>query len=355
MSTAADAPDPRDAPEALRPAAPRGLLRHLLHQQGWRKPQHTLQQWFESRLPRTDNLHLTQRNVYILPTRPGWMLGVTLLVMLVGSINYQLNLGYLLTFLLAGAAVIGIHVCHGTLRGLVLKIQAPQPCFAGGAARLDVTLINERKHPRYGLGVALATAPEWSFIDVPAQGSATVDVGWSPPVRGRHPLPTFMVETRFPLGTFRVWTVWRPAASVLVYPQPEAHPPPLPPGKPRASGQAASVRAAHNGEFDGVRAYRRGDPLKAVVWKRVAQAVARGSSDLVSRDTAQAHSQHELWLDWAETGTADPELRAARLTAWVLWADRLGLDYGLRLPQIELPPHQGGAHRLQCLEALALC
>jgi hypothetical protein len=67
---------------------------------------------------RSDTLELTQRNVYIVPTRAGWMLGATLLVLLVASINYQLNLGYLLTFLLAGSVAVGMHVCHATLRGL---------------------------------------------------------------------------------------------------------------------------------------------------------------------------------------------------------------------------------------------
>ena len=62
-----------------------------------------LQSWFENRLPLTDSVTLTQRTVYILPTRPGLMLGLTLLTLLVASINYQLNLGYLLTFLLAGS------------------------------------------------------------------------------------------------------------------------------------------------------------------------------------------------------------------------------------------------------------
>ncbi|HVE54213.1 MAG TPA: DUF58 domain-containing protein, partial [Ramlibacter sp.] len=68
-------------------------------------------QWWQARLPLTDTMALTQRNVYILPTRPGFMLGATLLVLLVGSINYQLNLGYLLTFLLAGSAIVGMYVC----------------------------------------------------------------------------------------------------------------------------------------------------------------------------------------------------------------------------------------------------
>ena len=329
----------------------------------WRAPRQWLSagltRLLAARTPRTDHLVLTQRNVYILPTRPGWMLGVTLLVMLVGSINYQLNLGYLLTFLLAGAAVVGVHVGHGTLCGLALKLAPPAPCFAGASARLAVELISTRRSPRHGIGLAVAPAHhtaalEWAHVDVPAQGSTHLTLGWQPPRRGRHPLPNLAAETRFPLGTFRVWSVWRPAATVLVYPQPETHPPPLPPASPKAGTAAAAHTSARQGEWDGVRAYRRGDPLKAVVWKRAAQAMARGSADLVSRAQAD-HSPHELWLDWRATGTADAELRAARLTAWVLQADQLGLDYGLRLPHTTLPPAQGSPHRLHSLEALALC
>jgi uncharacterized protein (DUF58 family) len=44
----------------------------------------------------------------------------------------------------------------------------------------------------------------------------------------------------------------------------------------------------------------------------------------------------------------------SRLTAWVLAADRAGLDHGLRLPGLEFAPAGGPAHRRQCLEALAL-
>ena len=44
------------------------------------------------------------------------------MVLLLASINYQLNLGYLLTFLLAGSGVVAMHVTHGTLRGLTLHL-----------------------------------------------------------------------------------------------------------------------------------------------------------------------------------------------------------------------------------------
>jgi uncharacterized protein (DUF58 family) len=305
-----------------------------------------------TRLQPSDSSFLTQRNVYILPTRAGWMLGATLLVLLLASINYQLNLGYVLTFLLAGCVVVGMHVGHATLRGLSLQLVAPEPAFAGSAASVTVQLHSQRKTPRYGIGVALLGTQQWSWTDVGPQGSARVHIVFHPQQRGLQAVPALAAETRFPLGTFRVWTVWRPSARLLVYPAPETHAPPLPPGEPSAGG-AHSAQRQHSGEFDGVRAYRRGDPLKTVVWKKVAKA-----GQLVSRDSQQAQ-RFELWLNLQQTGSfaggmATLEQRLARLCAWVLAAERLELRYGLRLPGGDIAPGSGAAHQRACLSALAL-
>ena len=329
----------------------------------WRK----LQSWFESRLPLTDSVTLTQRTVYILPTRPGMMLALTLLTLLVASINYQLKLGYLLTFLLAGSALVGMHVCHGTLRGLAMHLIAPGAHYAGASTAFDINLTNNRRSIRYGIGLSVLNASEtkhkrrhWAWTDVPAQGSSLVQIAFTPARRGLHRLPTLTAETRFPLGTFRVWTVWRPAAQMLVYPAPELHAPPLPAGVPRAGGAAAAMKAQSSGEFDGVRGYRRGDPMKLVVWKKALTALTaseQSSSEgggLIVRDTQQAQ-QNELWLDFMQAGSGDVERKLSRLCAWVLQAERLGLVYGLRLPAREIKPASGEAHKRQCLEALALC
>jgi uncharacterized protein (DUF58 family) len=329
--------------------------------------QNRFHKWFENRLPMTDHVTLTQRTVYILPTRPGLMLGVTLLILLVASINYQLNLGYLLTFLLAGSALVGMHVCHGTLRGLSMNLVAPSAQYAGAITAFDVRLSNDKGSIRHGIGLSVLNPPKgqsknaspdhWSWADVPAQGSSTVQVAFKPEQRGRHRLPALTAETRFPLGTFRVWTVWRPAAQVLVYPAPEPHAPPLPPGEPRSGGAANAAHAQNTGEFDGVRGYRRGDPLKLVVWKKAAKAdenVTHDSGGLVVRDTQQAQ-RHELWLDFSQAGSGGIENKLSRLCAWVLAAEKLALDYGLRLPALEIKPASGEAHKRRCLEALALC
>ncbi|MEZ5702180.1 MAG: DUF58 domain-containing protein [Burkholderiaceae bacterium] len=319
-----------------------------------------VQKWFLGRLPPADTLVLTQRNVYILPTRPGWMLAFTLLLLLVASINYQLNLGYLLTFLLAGSAVVGMHVCHSNLRGLTLHLAPPIAVHAGQAVSLEVRLSNERPRPRFGIGLGVLglhgrrNDDGLAWVDVPAQGVETVHVAWAPERRGRHGTPPLTAVTLFPLGTFRVWTVWRTAARVIVYPAPEPLPPPLPPGEPQPGHATASASTSHSGEFDGVRAYRRGDPQKMVVWKKAAQAFAAGRNDLVSRDTLAIQRQ-QLWLDHAACGASDLEARLSRLTAWVLLAEEQGLDYGLRLPGREIAPDQGPSHKTHCLEAMALC
>ena len=307
-----------------------------------------IRRWWLARLPLTDQLTLTQRNVYILPTKAGLTLAGTLLVLLVAAINYQLNLGYLLTFLLAGSAVVGMHMCHGTLRALSLRLSTPEPQFFGQPAGMTITLSNARKSPRYGIGLSVLGTDHWVWCDVPALGSSSTHLACPTTKRGLNALPTLSAETRFPLGTFRVWTIWRPAAQLMVYPQAELNPPPLPVGEAHDSGGAAAQNTG-SGEFDGIRPYRRGDPLKQVVWKKAAQ-----TGELVSRDSQQTKTS-ELWLDLAHTGGTHLEHRLSRLCAWVLEAQEQGLDYGLRLPGVEIAPAQGVGHRRRCLEALALC
>jgi len=307
-----------------------------------------IRHWLENRLPLSDSHTLTQNNIYIVPTKAGLAFALTLLLMLVASINYQLNLGYLLTFLLAGSALVSIHLTHATLRGLTLRVKPPVPVFLGDSAELDIVL-NNPGAARHGIGLAVRHARPFSFAwcDVPAQGSATARVSFVPPRRGMSRLPTLMAETRFPLGLFRAWTIWRPSAMVLTYPRPEDPAAPLPTTQP-VPGASQAARTSDGGEFDGVRSYRRGDALRRVVWKKAAR-----TGELVSRETTESNNR-ELWLSFENAALPDTEARLSRLTAWTLAAERRGLAFGLRIPGVELPPGQGDPQRRATLEALAL-
>jgi uncharacterized protein (DUF58 family) len=304
--------------------------------------------WWQARLPLTDTWVLGQRNVYILPTKAGFTFLATLAVMLLASINYQLNLGYALTFLLAGAALVSMHITHGNLRGLTLHLRPAQPVFVGEPALLDVVLQNPG-HERAALGLRFESedAGGLAWCDAPAGGQASVQLSLVPARRGWQPVPALVVETLFPFGLFRAWTVWRPAARVLAWPKPEHPAPPLPLSSARHGEEHSSPRGS-GGELDGVRPWRRGDTMRQVVWKKVAR-----SGELVSRETT-GNAQRELWLDVLDTGVTGTEARLSRLAAWVQAAEQAGLDYGLRLAGRELPPGSGDSQRRTALEWLAL-
>lgn len=311
-----------------------------------------LRHWWLTRHPCTDTWTLNQHNIYILPTKGGLVFGLTLLVMLVSSINYQLNLGYVLTFLLAGSGLVSIHLTHGTLRGLTLRLRPAAPVFAGEAALLEVVMSNPGA-ARHGVGVRFrgrSFAQRDAWCDVPALGQASARLSIVPATRGWHALPALVVETRFPFGLFRAWTLWRPASPVLAYPTPEQPAPPLPLAQ-SAPGQTTPARQGQGSELDGVRAWRRGDSLRQVVWKKVARSGA-----MVSRETTP-ESGRTLWLEWQAAQApdrADQESRLSRLVAWVLAAEQQGLVYGLRLPRLQFAPDRGEAHQRKLLRELAL-
>lgn len=314
-------------------------------------PRAWFRRWWQARLPATDTWQLGQRNIYILPTRAGWTFAGTLIVMLVAAINYQLSLGYALTFLLAGAATVSMHLTHGNLRGLTLHLRPLQPVHAGDPALLDVVLTNPGRQ-RHGLllrfedRVRDGDASTW--CDTPAQGQAGAQLSTVPPRRGWHDVPVLVVETVFPFGLFRAWAVWRPASRLLAWPRPERPAPALPQHAGTPGDERSARRGGSGSELDGVRPWRRGDSMRQVAWKKVAK-----SGELVSRATA-ASVQRELWLALADAGAGGVEQRLSRLAAWVLQAEAAGIAFGLRLPGgAERAPGQGQAQRRAALDLLA--
>ena len=297
------------------------------------------------------------RNVYVLPSKAGLMLGVTLLVLLVASINFQLNLGYLLTFLIAGSALASVWLGHRNLQGLQLQLATLHPVYQGQRASVPVVLQVQRgASVRHGLSLALNRVQgplAWVHTDVQASAPEQLVLGSTPHQRGWHRVPRIVLETRYPLGVFRLWSYWQPQARLLVYPAPETPPPPIQHSARSLPGDSLAPPSGAT-ELDGVRAYQRGDALRSIVWKKAATAMARGSGDLVVR-SGQASVSHTLWLDARATGLSDVEAQISRLTAWVLQAHQRQWPWGLQLPSGHtIAPASGEQHLNACLMALAI-
>ena len=309
--------------------------------------------------PRPCELHtLRHVNIRVLPSAAGCVLGITLLVLLLASVNFQLNLGYALTFLITGSALSSLWMGYRNLLGVQLRLGHLQPVFQGERATVPVVLqIVSGSHQRHGLSLALHRAHDpiaWVHADLNTQHTTVVALSSVPHQRGWHRVPQVVIESRFPLGVFRLWSYWQPQGRVLVYPSPEAAAPPLHPGHAKATGPATSSQGNAMENFD-VRSYQRGDPMHNVAWKKTATALATGSGNLVVREEKARHHTPSLWLQAHDTGLIDTEAQIMRLTAWVLQAHAQQCSWGLQLPSgKQIAPATGTAHLHTCLAALAV-
>jgi len=301
--------------------------------------------FFGPRQAEPGTIFLEQRRVYILPTRPGIAFAAALVVMLIGSINYNLSLGYILTFLLGSMGLVAI--LH-TFRNLVhLRITAGrvEPVFKGETAWFELYLENRSGYER--CAIALWHGGRATRCDIASQRGSTVSVPVPAQQRGWLMPGRITVDTRFPAGLLRAWSYIRPDMRCLVYPKPDDSLMPL----PDPSGGRGETRVAGGGsdDFAGLRAYQASDSPRHIHWK----AAARGQG--LQTKVFSGRAAAELWLDWRQLPDGmDVESKLARLTRWVLAADQDGLRYGLRLPGVTLAPDTGEAHRLACLRELAL-
>lgn len=312
-----------------------------------------LSQIFWQRLFRTGReepapITLTQRRIFIVPSRAGLLFALVLAVMLIGAINYNLGLGHALVFLLAGLGIVAmVHTCRNLVALRLLPGRA-DPVFAGEVARFPLHLQNTRSEARCALELAFGKQTGIT-VDIPANGLTSAAIPCTTHRRGRLDPGQVTLSTRYPLGLFRAWSYPHPRLSCLVYPHPLDTP--LPPASPIAQ---SGHRQGDSGQedFAGLRLRQPSDPIRHVAWKAVARDFT--NRPLLIKQFANG-AEEELWLDWSQLpADCDTEIRLSLLTGWVLAADERQIRYGLRLPGRTFQPAQGNAHRNACLEALAL-
>ena len=304
---------------------------------------------FRPRTAEIGEVVLVQRRVFILPTRSGLVFSVMLFLLLLASINYQLSLGFALTFLLAASAIVGILHTFRNLAHVRIQPGKAEPVFAGDWARFQLDLSNTHGYDRYAITLHVTGQETSAQIDITANNRVTLELSLPTTQRGWLTLPRVELSTIFPLGLWRAWAYWYPAMRCLVYPAPEAELQPLP---ALQGGQSeGNSPLAGQEDFSGVRPFVAGDPLRHMAWK----AIARQADDTLLTKHFEGRGQISLWLDWFTLPSQlNTEQRLSRLTRWILGAEQTNAQYGLRLPGTEIAPGCGDAHRAACLRALAL-
>lgn len=288
---------------------------------------------------------LTRDRVYIVPTKAGLIFALLLITLLIGSINYEKSLGFVLTFLLAGIGNVLLLSTWRNIAGLELKSKNTLPVFAGETVTFNVQLINQQLLNRHAIAIS-QHGVEQSIVDCAANSNQLINFKVRTNKRGRLNPGRFRLYSEFPTGLFIAWTWVDLSMSCIVYPTPDTLTS-FPvfdnyeTGENDISGQGLE-------NFSHLRKYHQGDNISRISWKAAAK-----NDELFSKEFIGSKPK-TYWINWDDIPACDIEHRLSIMSALIIHAEKNQQRYGIKLPDKQIVPDCGNKHYHLCLTALAL-
>ena len=297
-------------------------------------------------------MEVTGKKISLFPTQHGFLFLGILVAMLLGSVNYNNNAGFILVFLLGSMAMISLAISYKNLIGLRLVPGHPSPVFAGEFGLFPVSITAPQSR-----GQALSVSIDHSGqaekhrtepVSIPSSGSIRTNIPFAPGSRGYRIPDQILLESVFPFGLFRLRTAIPNTAGILVYPSPYAGIAGTGFSGNRPDGEEETKRLGPD-DFQGLSPYLPGSPVGHISWK----TLSRGKGLFIKNFTGE--DGRELLFDLNQTKGEHLEHRLSILCQALLGAEKNGYTYGLKLgaaPPVN--PSSGSAHMHNCLKALAL-
>ena len=301
-----------------------------------------ISRWLSSRSESRREFFLSQKNIYIFPSKAGFVFTLLILLMFLTAINYQNSLIYLFTFFWGAVFFVSIWLCFLNMNGLHIVSLKQLTCFEGEMLPYEIELSN-MSHPSIGirLGVDKLNLTRLSILPneikihhllLPAQK------------RGMHSLSRLRIESVYPFGFIMAWTWLKLESNALVFPKP------IEGEKLHIDKGAQGTRRSRTASEDltALMPYQQGDSFLRVVWKQLA-----AKDQLIVRKP-EFGSINATWLTWEMYGPVTTEQKLQHLCFDILDLHRKQQKYGLTLPGVTIAPSSGQAHQYACLKALAL-
>lgn len=300
-----------------------------------------VKKWVQRRLPRCHEITLSQRQIFIFPTKEGLLFVMLLLITFIAGINYANNLILGVCFLLSGILLITIYHSYAQLSGLKIKMIDALDSEAQGQARYQVELSPTTAKSYAQIEILWQQYQRVAVVDQTCVLNFDLDT----PQRGVFLPPRLLLQSSFPLGLIRAWTyiyfdqqVW--VAPMQLESERNQH--------TYLSGDGEQ----HNGisgqeEFQELRNYRIGESLSRVSWAHLAKG-----QGLLSKQFVDFHAEQQA-LDYAQMPASDHEARLSQLAYWVNQLSDQQQMFSLKLPSAILEIGQGEHHRQQALRLLA--
>ncbi|NOX50838.1 MAG: DUF58 domain-containing protein [Gammaproteobacteria bacterium] len=279
--------------------------------------------FLNQRIPPANSVTLSQSNIFIFPTRSGFVFGMLLLILVLGAINYQNSLVYGVAFLLGSMFTVTILYTFRNLSGLTIELAETKRGFVGEDVEFCVRI--ERPKGKGREGIQIGWPNEYKqWVEIFDDEASLVRLFVNAETRGWLRPGRMLVETYYPLGLLRACWVDINARG-LVYPKPIFQDTPnLQSSKHRDDG--VLIDPLGSDDFVDIREYTQGDPIKNILWR----AYAKTNSLVVKRYAS--YLEPRLWFSFDDC-VGGMEERLSRLVGLALQATQGEREFGLKQPR----------------------
>jgi uncharacterized protein (DUF58 family) len=311
-----------------------------------------LNQWLERRIPPASQHQLSNRNIFIMPTRFGYFYLFFVVLLFLLATNYQNNVIMLLSYLMASLFITVMMHSFYNLSGITLSSDKKIAGYAKQSIKLPIIV----SAPSQRLNLNLCFDEQQTYhLSKTVKGEQTVYVACHYEQRGLYHPGRLKLWSEYSLGLFIAWTRIDFDHQCVVYPEANTF----------KHSENAFTRSSKDNpllenltfenkpgtdDFFELKGHIIGEPFSRIAWKQF----ARGQGLL----TKHYHQQQgaEIWLKLTEMPKHGLEKQLAYLCFLIKEYNHSGQIFGLDLGQHQdrINPSQGEQHSKQCLMALAI-
>ncbi|MBC3764352.1 DUF58 domain-containing protein [Neptunicella marina] len=300
--------------------------------------------WLNKRIPRQDEITLSHRHIFILPSRFGASYVGLCILLFVMATNFQNNLMLLLCYFLVGIFLLSLFRCYQNFVGLTLRIQSASPVFVGETVTIPLLIKAESTLGQIKMSINNQTAV---FVNA-GNSNITTAAKMLATYRGQTQCPRIKIESFYPLGLFHCWSMIASDQPLLVYPAPVKCPIPAADVTTLKQGETQSAPTQDKEEYYQLRPHQTGEPLHHIAWKQMAM----GRGTLTKQFSGYSSQNIRLIVPNELTGLA-LEKHLSELTFIILILSQQQQPFSLQLGDKFFDADNTEWHSKVCLKALA--
>ena len=276
-----------------------------------------------------DAVETSARQAIALPTASGILFFALVVVLLLGAINFQSNLGFLMAFALLVVGFIALVFLGFNFHQVSLLLADDVYCEEGREPELTVSV--QSKSPSQQIQLGIEDRAVVCDIELNSQ---RIQMRFNPRTRGVSPMPLIEIGSTFPFGWAFLRCRWQTSKKLIIYPRPI-----------KSIEQHKQLRPEGRDQIH-VRDYRPGDRMASIAWKKI-----RRLESPVVIDVEGASRPFDF--SYRDFDTVDFETALSYLTWEILRCAEQGDSWSLELPHATLSAGNGSGHLQQSLRMLA--